>query len=87
MADPIPEALQLYSIRRALDISESARKEYQRLIADDSPRIIRRLARQRLHEYMQIMCDCGYLNDLERRAASVHIERTFVQHYPGYRDW
>ena len=85
--DPIPQTLQLYSIRRALDKSKSLRLEYDRLTGKDTPRIIRRLARQRIEDGLQIMEDVGFLSPLEHRAAVVHVERALVHFYPEYRDW
>lgn len=87
MADPIPESLQLYSIQRAMSASETLRKEFRRLTADDSPRIMRRLARQRIEDALRIMADVGYLSELERRAAVINIERTFVRFYPEDLGW
>lgn len=87
MADPIPESMQRFAIKRALSRSETMRRDYQRIIAKDSPRILRRLARERCALYVQIMEDCGWLSPLERRAAIVHLERTFVKYYPDFREW
>lgn len=86
--DPISTEFQQIALQRAVAKSETLRKEIKRISAEDSPRILRRLSRDRAEMYLQIMHEVGYLSNRERRAAVIWIEREYVKRMPpAWRDW
>lgn len=86
--DPISTEAQELALKRAAAKSETLRRELRRIKDADSPRILRRLSRDRAEMYLQIMHEVGYLSNRERRAAVIWIEREYVKTMPPtWRDW
>lgn len=63
------------------------RSAVKMLTAPDSQRALRRVARHRAQEALRVIGEVTALDEERLRAASVQIERLFVQHYPGWREW